>query len=102
MNWLLLEASIVERESLRYTPAGVPIVGCTLSHRSEVTEAGVLRKIELTLSAVVVGELSDWLARCKLGCSARFVGFLAPRSRKARVLVFHILHITELEPVYEH
>ena len=43
MNRLQLTASVVEREPVRYTPAGVPIASCTLHHRTEVVEAGIAR-----------------------------------------------------------
>lgn len=96
MNHLQLEAAVVERESVRYTPAGIPIVSCTLQHRSEVVEAGVRRQVEMTLQALAAGELADALTRCELGAVARFAGFLALRSRNSRTLVFHI---TELQNI---
>jgi primosomal replication protein N len=95
-NHLQLEAAVVERESVRYTPAGVPIVSCTLHHRAEVVEAGVSRQVEMTLQALVAGELAGALERCELGVNAHFAGFLALRSRNARTLVFHITEIQHI------
>ena len=40
MNQLELEASIAERDVLRYTPAGVPIVSAILMHSGQQDEAG--------------------------------------------------------------
>ena len=96
VNHLQLEAAVVERESIRYTPAGIPIVSCMLQHRSEVVEAGVRRQVEMTLQALAAGELAGALERCELGAVARFAGFLALRSRNSRTLVFHI---TELQNI---
>jgi primosomal replication protein N len=81
---------------VRYTPAGVPIVSCTLHHRAEVVEAGVPRQVEMTLQALVAGELAGTLERCELGVYAHFAGFLALRSRNARTLVFHITEIQHI------
>ena len=95
MNRLELDAHIVEREPLRYTPAGVPIVNCTLAHRGTTQEAGMARQIEMTLVALAAGEISGRIADLELGESARFAGFLAPRNRNAKSLVFHITELLE-------
>jgi primosomal replication protein N len=96
LNRLHLVASVIEREPVRYTPAGVPIVNCILQHASEVLEAGVKRHVELTLQALAAGEVSTQVAACELGVDAQFAGFLARKSRNARTLVFHI---TELQDI---
>ena len=90
MNRLQLTASVVEREAVRYTPAGVPIASCTLQHHTEVVEAGVRRQVELTMQAVAAGEASGKLESCEMGVETLFTGFLAKKSRNARTLVFHI------------
>jgi primosomal replication protein N len=96
VNRLQLTGSVVEREPVRYTPAGVPIASCTLLHRAEVVEAGIARQIELTMPAVAAGETSGRLERCAMGVETLFTGFLAKKSRNARTLVFHI---TELQDI---
>jgi primosomal replication protein N len=96
VNRLQLSASVVEREPVRYTPAGVPIASCTLQHRAEVVEAGIARQIELTMPAIAAGALSGKLAACEMGAHMLFTGFLARKSRNARTLVFHI---TELQDI---
>jgi len=93
VNRLQLTASVVEREPVRYTPAGVPIASCTLHHRTEVVEAGVRRQLELTMPAVAAGEASGRLEGCEMGVETLFTGFLAKKSRNARTLVFHITEI---------
>jgi primosomal replication protein N len=97
LNRLELDAVVVEREPLRYTPAGVPIVNCTLTHRGSTQEAGVTRQIELTLAALAAGEISGRIAGLALGEPLRFAGFLAPRNRTAKSLVFHITELLEIE-----
>ncbi len=96
MNRLQLTATVIEREALRYTPAGVPIASCTLQHHGEVVEAGVVRQVELTMPALAAGVASGKLESCELGVQALFTGFLAKKSRNARTLVFHI---TELQDI---
>ncbi|WP_153100443.1 primosomal replication protein N [Paraburkholderia hayleyella] len=96
MNRLQLTASIVEREVLRYTPAGVPVAGCTLQHHTEVVEAGIARQVELTLPALAAGEVSGRIEGCVMGVEMLFTGFLAKKHRNARTLVFHI---TELQDI---
>ncbi|WP_206952354.1 primosomal replication protein N [Trinickia acidisoli] len=96
MNRLQLTASVIEREPLRYTPAGVPIASCTLRHRGEVVEAGIARQIELTMPALAAGVASGRLETCEMGVETLFTGFLAKKSRNARTLVFHI---TELQDI---
>ena len=96
MNRLQLTATVIEREALRYTPAGVPIASCTLQHHGEVVEAGIVRQVELTMPALAAGVASGKLESCELGVQALFTGFLAKKSRNARTLVFHI---TELQDI---
>lgn len=96
MNRLELDAAVVEREIVRYTPAGIPMLGVVLQHASRVTEAGVARQVEMTLPGVAAGTLTDALQRLELGKTVRFGGFLALRRRNARTLVFHI---TELQDI---
>jgi primosomal replication protein N len=96
VNRLQLTASVIEREPLRYTPAGVPIASCTLHHRAEVVEAGIVRQVELTMPALAAGAASGKLESCEMGVETLFTGFLARKNRNARTLVFHI---TELQDI---
>ena len=91
MNELLLVASIAERDTLRYTPAGIPIVSGTLQHSSEQTEARVVRQVEFEIAAVAAGEISGRFASAELGAVHRFKGFLARKNRNSKALVFHII-----------
>jgi primosomal replication protein N len=91
VNQLQLVALISERDVLRYTPAGVPIVSATLAHSSQQVEAGVARLAEFEVTAVAAGEISGRFARAELGAAHQFTGFLAKKSRNSKALVFHII-----------
>jgi len=90
VNQLQLLASIAERDVLRYTPAGIPIVSARLSHMSEQIEAGVPRRIEFEVAALAAGEISGRFNQAELGALFQFTGFLARKSRNSKSLVFHI------------
>jgi primosomal replication protein N len=91
VNELLLVASIVERDALRYTPAGIPIVSGILHHGSQQTEAGLERSIEFEIAAVAAGTISGRFLDTELGAAQRFRGFLARKNRNSKALVFHII-----------
>ena len=96
MNRVGLTASLVEREPVRYTPAGVPIVGLKLSHHSVQREAGVDRTVEMEISAIAADRAALRMDRVALGTALKLEGFLAPRRRNVKALV---LHVTEFEPI---
>jgi primosomal replication protein N len=91
VNQLQIVAVISEREILRYTPAGVPIVAANLLHQSEQMEAGVARKIDFEMLAVAAGEISGRFSQAELGAAYQFTGFLAKKNRNSKSLVFHII-----------
>ena len=94
MNRVGLTAALLEREPIRYTPAGVPIVGLKLSHRSVQREAGVDRTVEMEISAIAADRVALRIDRIALGAELKLQGFLAPRRRNVKALV---LHVTEFE-----
>ena len=91
MNQLQFVALICERDTLRYTPAGVPIVAATLMHSSQQMEAGVPRLTEFEIPAVAAGEISGRFSQAELGATHQFTGFLAKKNRSSKSLVFHII-----------
>nr|WP_294841433.1 primosomal replication protein N [uncultured Methylotenera sp.] len=88
MNKLVIQAEVVQVEPLRYTPAGIPLLSVVLRHVSEQIEAGMKRKVECEVNAVVLGNLA--LTGLKLGAQIMAQGFLAKRSLKSTQLVMHI------------
>ena len=90
MNQFQFIANIAERDVLRYTPAGIPIVSAKLLHSSQQVEAGVPRLVEFEIAALAAGEISGRFNQAELGGTFQFTGFLARKSRNSKSLVFHI------------
>lgn len=89
-NQLVLTGHLTERDALRYTPAGVPIVNFRIAHASEQLEAETPRQVELELGCMAVQEQAKLVAGAPLGIAMRLSGFVAPRSRSSRQLVLHV------------
>ena len=96
-NALTLDATLAQRDPLRYTPAGIPAVDCTLQHASTQAEAGGERKVECELFAVAFGEVALALSRMPAGTGLRCEGFLARRYRTGVTVAMHITHIDTTE-----
>ena len=92
MNRLVLDASLVERKALRYTPAGLPALDLLLKHESEVSEDGQPRKVSLEIRSVAIGAITGAVGAMPLGSTASFAGFLGA-TRNGRGLVFHLTAI---------
>lgn len=90
MNRVDLVATVLEITPLRYTPAGVPAIEMQLSHQSDVLEAGAPRRVDLTLSAVALGDIARMLAATSLGTRLSVQGFLAPARKGSGKLVLHL------------
>jgi len=82
---------VVQIEPLRYTPAGIPLLSVILRHASEQIEAGMKRKVECEVNAVILGDLA--LKGLKTGAQIIAQGFLARRSLKSTQLVMHVNNI---------
>ena len=95
MNRLVLSAQLIQRDAMRYTPAGLPALNLSLKHESEVSEDGQPRKVSMEIKAVGIGAVSQGLSAMALGGAGLFGGFLTP-FRNGRGLLFHI---TSVEPL---
>jgi primosomal replication protein N len=93
MNQLILTAHLIERGSLRYTPAGLPALDLSLKHESEVMQDGQTRKVWFEIKARVLGEITQHVAALELGATHSFAGFLGSQ-RNGKGVVFHV---TELD-----
>lgn len=89
MNRLRLNASVVQVNGLRYTPAGIPAIDLVLEHESVVDELDTPRTVRLQLRAVAFGALAETLARQGLAMQAEFEGFLS-QARNGKGVLFHI------------
>ena len=87
---ITLSGRLVERGALRHTPAGIPILEAVLEHASTVREAGVDRSLAFPLPVLLAGGLAEEAARWPLSREVVASGFLAPRRRHSRTLVFHV------------
>jgi primosomal replication protein N len=84
------------RETLRFTPAAVPVIDGWLEYAGTVQEAGHQRHVQLHIRIKVVGPLALAAAREAAGSRIRVRGFLAPQRLGSRSLV---LHAQSFEPV---
>jgi primosomal replication protein N len=89
LNHLSLSAVVVQVDTLRYTPAGVPAVNLVLEHQSDVLEMGLKRQVSLILKAVAFGADAQTLSRLALNTALEFDGFLTT-ARNHKGVVFHI------------
>ncbi len=92
-NRLTLDATLAQRGDLRYTPAGIPAVDCTLHHESVQREAGGQRKVDCEVFAVAFADVAERIARMPVGSELCCEGFLARRYRTGVTVALHITHI---------
>ena len=96
-NHFELSATLIQRDVVRYTPSGMPVIDCVLHHASEISEAGQLRSVEVEAPAVAFESVALRLAACGLAQPYRFTGFVANRSRKSKRTVFHITQFQSID-----
>jgi primosomal replication protein N len=92
-NRIVLGGRLVELDTLRHTPAGVPIIKFRLQHDSVQIEAGRERKVSCEIAAVAVDREAKLLAAAKLGSNLTVTGFLAAKSQTSRMPVLHAKEI---------
>ena len=88
-NQLLLTASVVALDALRYTPAGLPALNVKLEHESNLMEAGQVRAFKSAINAVAFGTVAERLAKQATGSVWSFSGFLATPLNGKHV-VYHL------------
>jgi primosomal replication protein N len=91
VNKLVLSGTVTAIDALRYTPAGLPLISFVILHTSENNEAGLSRKVECEVNAVIIGDLAK--TNIQLGSQIKAAGFIAKRSAKSTQLVMHIQKI---------
>ena len=89
-----LSGTLTETETLRHTPAGLPILGFKVAHKSLKVEAGFKRQVECEVVCVAMGEAATKLSRTQAGAAVKVTGFL---NRKNRMSTQLVLHATETE-----
>jgi len=97
-NEIALSGELTTIEPLRYTPAGIPVLGFKLVHKSRQVEAGLKRQVECEMGGVAMAEVAVSMARLKPGQAVKVSGFL---NRKNRMSAQMILHATEARAIKE-
>jgi primosomal replication protein N len=97
-NTVRLQVILTAMQTLRHTPAGLPVIDFTVSHASRQTEAGHERQVSFEMAAKAAGELAQRIAKLPVGSALRLEGFLNRRHRLSRQTV---LHVTQIEHTNE-
>jgi primosomal replication protein N len=94
-NEIRISAQLVACSQMRFTPAGVAVVEARFEHRSEVVEAGRVRTLDFGLDALAIEAAARRVVAFPLGAEVELSGFLAPRSRRSKRLVLHVVAIED-------
>jgi primosomal replication protein N len=86
VNRYQVTATLIERQSLRYTPAGVPALDLQLEHPSEDLNG---HDATVNLTGVAFGLVASTLVSTPLGSTLKLDGFLR-HSAKSRKLIVQI------------
>lgn len=92
-NTVRLHVVLTAMETLRHTPAGLPVIDFTVSHASQQTEAGQEREVNFEMTAKAAGELAKRIAALPAGSALRLEGFLNRKHRMSRQMVLHVTRI---------
>jgi len=89
-NQVKISGVLVNKQPIRYTPAGIPLLSFALQHQSEQIEAGMRRQVLCELMVVALGHLALEIAKISEASQVIASGFLAKRSLKSSQLVLHL------------
>ena len=89
-NQLVIVGELLELETLRYTPAGIPLLRFKLRHTSEQTEADSKRKVGCEITVVALGKIATQAQKLTNGTQVKVLGFLNKLSAKSTQLVLHM------------
>ena len=92
-NRIELTATVEREDTLRYTPAGLPVLEMWLRHQSRQTSAKLERDVVCEIQAILLGEAAVKLAGTMAGNTVHCSGFLSQRSLRNPRLVLHIEHV---------
>ena len=92
-NTVRLQAVLTAKQTLRHTPAGLPMIDITVSHASQQTEAGQQRQVSFEMEAKAAGDLALRISALPPGTTLLMEGFLNRRHRLSRQMVLHVTGI---------
>lgn len=92
-NRLELTATVEREDSLRYTPAGLPVLEMWLRHQSRQSAANLERDVVCEIQAVLLGDAAKQFAGRLAGNTVQCAGFLSQRSLRNPRLVLHIEYV---------
>ena len=95
-NQVEFSGILTQRDALRYTPAGFPLIECKILHESQQIEASMARQVKVELAALAVGELAKKLSQLELAQTLSVTGFLAQKSQKSSHIVLHICSLENI------
>ncbi len=77
-------------QTLRYSPAGVPLLTFELQHQSRQSETDKLLDVIVNMRVQVAGELAQAVGRFGDGTEIVVKGFLARTSQRSDIPVLHV------------
>lgn len=96
-NHFSLHGTLVDRQSLRYTPVGIPVCEARIEHHSQQCENHLPREVVFEMPILAIGQSAQSLNNAPLGSHLALHGFMATRSQRSRTLVMHINTIEFLQ-----
>lgn len=96
LNSFRLTARLSSKEAIRYSPAGQAILKFELQHSGTVLEAEKMRKVEMRMMAIGVGQIVSVLDQLEIGQLIDASGFMAQLGFNRKALVFHITNINKV------
>ena len=90
VNQLTLDAVLIAKQTVRFTPAGIPVLSLDFQHESEQLEAGVKRKVKAQIVLVAAGEIAKAIDTVSLGQKVRLYGFITERRKDSKSLAMHL------------
>ncbi len=90
-----MTARVAEMSTLRYTPAGIPVLDLILEHESQQMDTGHIRQVKLYLSGLAFGLVAETLLKQTIGKTLQLTGFLSQGRSKKSIR----LHIQEFKQV---
>ena len=89
-NQFVLDGEVIEADTLRHTPAGVPVMSIKLKHESQQEESGKPSPAHFEISAVAFGDTAIDLSIIRTGQTISVKGFMNRKNRFSEYLVLHI------------